>query len=78
MSWAIIDMLVPIRPFAHELTNELDNHLVVYMVVVCADDVGVADLAFVEDEVNGRVVVVDMYPVTDLLAGTIEFWLDVA
>jgi len=78
VSRSIIDVLVPILTFAHEFTDELDNHLVIYMVVVGADDIRLTHLTFVEDEVNGCVVIVDMYPVTDLLASTVEFWFDIA
>ena len=71
-------MLVPVLAFAHEFADHLDDHFVVDMVIVGADDVGVAQPAFVEDQVYCRVVVVDVYPVANLLAGAIEFWFNAA
>jgi hypothetical protein len=71
-------MLVPVLAFAHEFADHLDDHFVVDMVIVGADDVGVAQPAFVEDQVYCRVVVVDVYPVANLLAGAVEFRLNAA
>ncbi len=71
-------MLVPVLAFAHEFADHLDDHFVVDMVIVGADNVGVAQLAFVEDQVHRRVVVVDVYPVANLLAGAVEFWFNAA
>ncbi len=42
------------------------------MVVVGTDDIGFAEFAFLEYQVDGGVVVVDVDPVADLLAGAIE------
>ena len=78
MSWAVVDVFVEVLAFAHELANHLDNLLVIDVVVVGTNDVGVAKLAFVDDEVNGSVMVVDMYPVADLLASTVKFGRNIA
>ena len=71
-------MLVPILAFAHQLANQLNYHLVVDMVVVSADDVSFTKLALFQDEVNGRVVIINVNPVADLFTGAVQLWLDVA
>ena len=48
------------------------------MVVVGADDVGFAQFAFFQDEVNGRVVIINVNPVADLFAGAVQVGLDIA
>lgn len=78
MSWTIIDVLVPVAAFAHEFADQLDDHFVVNMVVVGANDVGFTHFSFVENQMHGRIMVVDVDPVTDLLAGAVEFGLDIA
>ena len=71
-------MLVPIFAFTHQLANQFNHHFVVDMIVVSADDVSLAQFAFFQDEVNGSVVVIDVNPVANLLAGAVQFGLDIA
>ena len=78
VSRAVIDVFVEIFAFAHELADHLDDLLVVDVVVVGTNDVGVANLAFFENEMDGFVVVVDMDPVTNLLAGAVKLRSDAA
>ena len=46
MTWSIVDMLVPVLAFAHQLTDLLNNHFVVDMVIISADDIRLAERAF--------------------------------
>lgn len=48
------------------------------MVVVCANDVGITEFAFIQDQMDGRVVVVDMDPVAHLFTSAVELWFDIA
>ena len=77
MPGAVVDVLIPVSWLAHEFANHFDDRFVIDVIIVGADNVGFAQLAFVENKVNGRVVVVDMDPVAHLLTGAVEFWLDV-
>ena len=71
-------MFVPIFTLTHQFANQLDYHLIVDMIVVGADDVSFTKLALFQDEVNCRVVVIDVNPIADLLAGAVQLWLDIA
>ena len=78
MTWTVVDVLVPIFTLTHQFANQLNHHLVIDVVIVSADDVSFTQFAFFQDEVNGSVVVIDVNPVADLLAGAVQFWLDIA
>lgn len=62
----------------HQLANQFNHHFVVDMVVVSADDVGFAQFAFFQNEVNCWVVIIDVNPVTNLFTGAVQFGLDIA
>lgn len=49
MTWAVVDVLVPARAFAHQFANQFDDHFVVHVVVIGTDNVGVTQRALVDD-----------------------------
>ena len=60
-------MFILIFAFTHQFANQFNHHLVINVIVVGFDDVSLAQLAFFQDEVNGRVVIINVNPVADLL-----------
>src|ERR1035437_1404601 len=78
MTWSVIDMVVPVSTFAHELADHLYDGFVINVVIIRANNPGFTHRAFVENNMHRFVVVVDMYPVTHLFACAIELRLYVA
>ena len=77
MTWAIINMFVPVSALTHEFADHLDDGFIVDVIIVRANYPCFTHRTFVENEMNRLVMVVNVDPVADLLAGTIELWLDI-
>ena len=74
---AVGDVVVRVARLAHQLEDQLDDVLVV-LLAVGADQIGLADLALLEDRQDGRRVVVGVDPVAHVLALAVELGPDAA
>lgn len=70
-------MFVGVFWLAHEFQNRFEHVFIVFF-TVGTDQVDFTATAFIDDGVNATVVIVDMNPVADVFAGTIQFWRNTA
>src|SRR5271163_4611765 len=74
MPWSVIYEVIPIAFVPHQLKDYLE-HLQVALLAVRADHVCLAQPSLFEDCNHGRVVIIDVYPVPYIAAGSVQLRL---